>query len=222
VIVLKILSNIAFGNMNIVSLSLAIYGLINIKKLGDLKIFILLPVLSFIDSFSLILLGQILGNKNNFLFFSEYFQIFFLNLELSIIIIFYFNYIFEIKSKLYYIIPSIITIFFLILNYFSGQNIADDYLPVIVVIEALFVNICFGVLFSLKIKQDKLIISQWANEINKGFFLFVNTTAPYYLIINYWDNQQEILATYLNFIGSIGYIILFYHIYKAIKCYQLN
>lgn len=208
--------------MNIVSLSLAIYGLINIKKLGDLKIFILLPVLSFIDSFSLILLGQILGNKNNFLFFSEYFQIFFLNLELSIIIIFYFNYIFEIKSKLYYIIPSIITIFFLILNYFSGQNIADDYLPVIVVIEALFVNICFGVLFSLKIKQDKLIISQWANEINKGFFLFVNTTAPYYLIINYWDNQQEILATYLNFIGSIGYIILFYHIYKAIKCYQLN
>jgi transposase len=79
------------------------------------------------------------------------------------------------------------------------------------------VNIFFGILISYKIKEDGIEISQWENKINNGFFLFINTTTPYYLTINYLDNHQEVATTYLNFIGSFGYIILFYHIYKAKK-----
>jgi hypothetical protein len=101
-------------------------------------------------------------------------------------------------------------------------KISIDYLPAFVIIESLIVNVFFGVLISYKIKNDGLQISQWANEINKGFFLFVNTTAPFYLIINNLGDYQEILLTYLSFIGSFGYLILFYHIYKATKCYLLN
>ena len=208
--------------MNIFSLSLAIYGLINFKKLGDIKIFILIPALSFIDSFSLIFLTQILGQKNSFYIFSEYFQIVFLSLELAIIIIFYLKFILKIKFRFYYALSFTITMLFLSLKHFMALNIAIDYLPAFVIIESLIVNIFFGVLISHKIKENGLIISEWANEINKGFFLFVNTTTPYYLIINYLDNHQEVASTYLNFIGSFGYIILFYHIYKATKCYLLN
>lgn len=205
--------------MSIFSLSLAIYGISNIKKLGNLKIFILLPILSFIDSFSLILLTQILDYKNDFRLFSEYFQLFFLSYELSIIIIFYLKVVLNIENKLFYRLPFILVSILLPIRYFSGQNIINDYLPIFVVIEALIVDISFGFLISKRIKEDKSILTNWENQINKGFFLFVNTTAPYYLVINYIDNYQEAAATSLNFIGSFGYIILFYHVYKAIKCY---
>ncbi|MEY4660698.1 MAG: hypothetical protein RLZZ42_650, partial [Bacteroidota bacterium] len=79
--------------MNITSLLLAIYALMNFKEIGDLKIFIILPILSFIDSFSLILFGYLFDNENAFVIFSEYFQIIFLNYELAIIIFFYLNII---------------------------------------------------------------------------------------------------------------------------------
>ena len=208
--------------MNIFSFSLAIYGFVNFKKLRDLKIFILIPALSFIDSFSLILLTQIFGQKNSFYVFSEYFQIVYLSSELGIIIIFYLKSILRIQFKFYYFISIIITAILLSLRYFLGLNIAIDYLPIFVIIESLIVNIFFGILISHKIKEDGIEISQWANKLNNGFFLFVNTTTPYYLTINYLDNHQEVATTYLNFIGSFGYIILFYHIYKAKKCYLLN
>ena len=174
--------------MNIFSFSLAIYGFINFKKLRDLKIFILIPALSFVDSFSLIFLTQILDQKNSFYVFSEYFQIVYLSSELAIIIIFYLKSILRIQFKFYYFISIIITIILLSLRYFLGLNIAIDYLPIFVVIESLIVNIFFGILISYKIKEDGIEISQWANIINNGLFLFVNTTTPYYLTINYLDN----------------------------------
>jgi len=208
--------------MNITSLLLAIYALMNFKEIGDLKIFIILPILSFIDSFSLILFGYLFDNENAFVIFSEYFQIIFLNYELAIIIFFYLNIILKVKNNSIKIIPIITTSIFILLRYLNGLNISTDYLPIIVIIEALIVNICFGFLVSRKIKDDEIIIKQSSNEINKGLFLFVNTTAPYYLVINYLDNHQEIATKYLNFIGSFGYTILFYHIYKAIKCYRLK
>lgn len=208
--------------MNITSLLLAIYSLINFKKLGNLRIFILLPILSFIDSFSLILFVIVLDQQNTFLTFSEYFQIIFLNTEIAIIIIFYSNIILKIKFKFYYFIPIITTLIFLAIRFFKGINIANDYSFLIVITETLVINFCFGYIISQRFKDDRFVISKWVNEINKGFFLFINTTAPYYIIINNLDTHQEILATYLNFIGSLGYIILFYHIYKAVKCYQLN
>jgi len=208
--------------MNIFSLALAIYSMINIKKLGNLKIFLLLPILSFIDSFSLILLTQILDYKNTFQVFSEYFQIIFLNYELAIIIIFYLKIVLDKKNKLFYSVPIFTSSILLLFRFFSGQNIVNDYLPFFVVIEALIVDICFGVLIYKKIKKEKSILRNWEDQINKGFFLFVNTTAPYYLVINYIDNYQEVAATSLNFIGSFGYIILFYHIFKATKCSPLK
>lgn len=208
--------------MNIISLLLAIYCLMNFKKIGELKIFILLPILSFIDSSSLILIGQILRNQNAFVSFSEYFQIIFLNFELAIITIFYLNIVLKVKNILFNFVPIITSSIFLFLRYFNGLNISTDYLPIIVIIEALIVNICFGFLVARKIKEDELTIKQSNTELNKGLFLFVNTTAPYYIAINYLDNHQEIAVRYLNFIGSFGYIILFYHIYKAIKCSQSN
>lgn len=222
VLILKILSSIANLSMNIFSFSLTIYCFINYKKLGDLRIFILLPALSFVDSFSLIILTQILSQKNSFYIFSEFFQIVYLCIELAIIIFFYLKNILRVQFKFYYFTSIIVIVILLSLRYFLGLNVAIDYLPLFVVIESLIVNIFFGVLISYKIKEDGIEISQWVNEINNGFFLFVNTTTPYYLTINYLDNHQEVATTYLNFIGSFGYIILFYHIYKAKKCYLLN
>ena len=132
------------------------------------------------------------------------------------------NTIFKIKNKLINSVPIITASLLLALRYFSGQNIVDNYLPIFVATEALIVDICFVFLISKKIKEDKTILDISENQINKGFFLFVNTTAPYYLAINYMSNFQKSPATFLNFIGSIGYIILFYHIYKAIKCSLLK
>ena len=208
--------------MNIFSLLLAIYGLINFKKIGDLKVFLLLPILSFIDSFSLILLTNLLDRQTTFLIFSSYFQIIFLVTELAVIIFFYMQIFLRIKSQSFYLIPVITIIILLSVRFFMEINIANDYLPVFVVIESVIINICFGMLIARKFKDDNLKISLWANQINKGLFLFVNTTAPYYLVNNFFDTHQDILNRYLNFIGSLGYIILFYHIYKAKKCYQLK
>lgn len=208
--------------MNIFSLSLAIYGILNIKKLENIKIYILLPILSFIDSFSLILLTQILDYSNYFHVFSEYFQICFLNFELALIIFFYSNFFIKVKPKLFLLLFFISTFILLYVKYYSGKNLVNDYLPLFVIIEALIVDICFGFLILKKTKEDRSILSNFENQLNKGLFLFVNTTAPYYLIINYIDNSQKAATTYLSFIGSIGYIILFYHIYKAIKCFILK
>ena len=208
--------------MNIISLLLAIYGVTNFKKIGDIKIFILLPILSFIDSSSLIIVGQLLRSQNTFIVFSEYFQIIFLNFELSIIIIFYLNIIFKVKNNLLILVPLITSSIFLMLRHLNSLNLSTDYLPIIVIIEALVVNVCFGFLVSRKIQEDEIVIKPSTSELNKGLFLFVNITAPYYLVINYIDNHQEIAGKFLNFIGSFGYIILFYHIFKAIKCYRLK
>jgi hypothetical protein len=141
---------------------------------------------------------------------------------LAIIFIFYLNTIFKLKNNLIYSVPIITASLLLALRYFSGQNIVNNYLPLFVVIEALIVDICFGFLIFKKIENDKSIISISENQINTGFFLFVNTTAPYYLVINYINNFEKSPVTFLNFIGSFGYIILFYHIYKAIKCSLLK
>ena len=157
--------------MNIFSLFLTFYGLKNIQKLGDLKFFIVIPLLSFIDSASLILLTQILNYRNAFYIFSEYFQIIFLSIELATIIIFYLNFFLKIKFKFYYLISVTTTVIFLSLRHFMAVNISIDYLPAFVIIESLIVNVFFGVLVSYKIKNDGLQTSQWANEINKGFFL---------------------------------------------------
>lgn len=221
-IILKFLSNISVWSMNIFSLLLTIYGLKSINKIENLKIFILIPLLSFIDSLSLVFFTQILDRKNLFYNFSEYFQIIYLCTELSLIILFYLRFILKIRFRLYYFISIISITIFLFLKYFTKLNIAVDYLPAFVVIETLIVNIFFGIIFSHRIKEDGIIIEQWQNKLNQGFFLFVNITAPYYLIINYLDHYQNVIATYLNFIGSFGYIILFYHIYKSMKCYQLS
>ena len=222
VIILKFITGIAHPIMNIASLLLAIYGLINIKKFGDLRVFILLPILSFIDSFSLLIFLYIVDQPNTFVTFSEYFQIIFLNSELFIIIIFYSKIFTKVKFKFHYLILIITTLIFLLLRYFRGINIANNYLPIFVVMETLIINISFGKLIIQNAKEERFIISKFTNEINKGFFLFINTTAPYYLIINYLDNHQETLVNYLSFIGNLGYVILFFHIYKAIKCSQLN
>jgi len=208
--------------MNIFSLLLAIYGILNFKKLGNLKIFVLLAILSFVDSFSLILLVRILDYPNTFNIFSEYFQIFFLNYELAIIVIFYLNIGLKIKNKLFYLLPIITTLVLLSVRYVSGQNILDNYLAIFVITEALIIDICFGILIIKKIKVDSSILSDSENHINKGFFLFVNTTAPYYLVINNIYKYEKEAITAFSFIGSFGYLILFYHIYKAVKCSLLK
>lgn len=215
--VLKFITNITHLLMCIAGLVLAIYGFSKQQKQGYMKMFNLIALLSFIDTLSLIVFYLIFKSENIFNVFSDYFQILYLSTELITIAFFYLNIIRKTSNKHFFKSISISAFILVSINYFFDLNVFEEYYSLFVIIEVIIINACFGFILINSFDNEKPFISNPQIEINKGLFIFINITAPYYLVNDYLELHKTILTTYTKFINDIGYIILFIQIYKAYR-----
>jgi hypothetical protein len=117
--------------------------------------------------------------------------------------------------------PKNVLIIFLIIGIMIFYGIYSHNLMLAVTIsELLLVNYFFIKFTILEIKYDFKIYNQFESIINKGLFTFVNFIAPYTVINELTRSSNFQIHIFLNFINDIGYIILFYSLSKAAKCYQ--
>ena len=201
-------------------------GIQLLKKNNPLQLFNFLLAASLIDSFTYLILFIILKKNTFYWNISPILQSFYLFIELTTFTIFYFNYF---KNDLLKKIISLIYVFFLIGTFVSillGKNPFTEHYTFFVIIEILVVNISSIYIFKNVLNGDNLIIKKDIYLISKGIFIFINVTAPYYIISDFLEakfgkekiylNDMSIVEAF-NSINDIGYIILFYFIYKAFK-----
>ena len=173
-----------------------------------------------IDSLVFIFLTIILKNKILFLEIAKYLQSIYKLVE-CIIIFIYFSIILK-NDYLRFIIK--IVIIFLILFFFIsaiyGKNIFEENYLLIIIVQLLIVNACSCLIFIEEINGSNLDLKKSHVILSKGIFIFINFTAPYYIISKYLFKNLFFVHNYLNSINDIGYIIFFISLLKSYKCYQ--
>jgi len=208
--------------MIVISLVALFKGLKIFKKSNLIKLFTLLILLSFIDGLSYFFLIDIFLKEEIFHEISPIIQGLYLYMEFITICIFFTTLSkkkFIKKSlKVTIIIFTIAVLFCLIIQ----NNPFTEFYLIFVITEVVIINICFGMLMIKQIKYDALLINKFEILIGKGFFIFINLTAPYYVISNYLGPKYNQLTQLLNPINDIGYIILFFMFFKAFKWIQIN
>ncbi|MEN9963507.1 MAG: hypothetical protein RL582_602, partial [Bacteroidota bacterium] len=87
----------------------------------------------------------------------------------------------------------------------------------LIIFEFLVINIsALGIFYSLLNKTNNEL-NYGDSILNSGFFIFINVTAPYYLINDsIFFSSEKILDT-LRFINYLGYSIVFITIIKSLK-----
>ena len=188
-----------------------------IKKLKiDDKIYGIfsLSIISIIDSITYIYLVVIKQDKSLFINLSRYTQFVYQFLEIIIILHFYLITESE-KSKLlkFSNLTTIVCSLILILIFLNYSE-KEIYFTVI---ELAIVNF-----FSIRFFFSEFNFNNYKERSFKfilfGLFIFVNFTAPYYIIENKLEINHPLIIQSLNFISDIGYTILFAFINKQIKC----
>lgn len=199
--------------MLISSITSAYFGLRYFKRIKPLRGFLIISILSSIDSLSYLYLAIIKSNKASFIIFSEYTQLIYLAIELYVITDFLIrttkkdNNISYKHSLLTFILPFTLVL----INYLYFHI---DFL--IVILELFIINI-----FSIKYFLNYYNTTDSNRNKNKyliaGLFIFINITAPYYIIQSKIESNAPYIMSYINFINDLGYIILFISIIKEIK-----
>lgn len=188
-----------------------------IKKLKiDDKIYGIfsLSIISIIDSITYIYLVVIKQDKSLFINLSRYTQFVYQFLEIIIILHFYLITESE-KSKLlkFSNLTTIVCSLILILIFLNYSE-KEIYFTVI---ELAIVNF-FSIRFFFSEFNSNNYKERSFKFILFGLFIFVNFTAPYYIIENKLEINHPLIIQSLNFISDIGYTILFAFINKQIKC----
>jgi len=212
--------------VRIVMITTSLFALFNglkiFKKSNLIKLFTLLILLSFLDGLSYFFLVDIFLKEEIFHEISPIIQGSYLYIEFITICIFFTavltNNLIKTALKGIIIIFTISVLFCLIIQ----NNPFTEFYLIFVITEVVIVNICFGMLMIKQIKYDTLRIQKFKILIGKGFFIFINLTAPYYVISDYLGPKYNQLTQLLNPINDIGYIILFFMFFKAFKWTQIN
>jgi hypothetical protein len=197
-------------------------GIKAFKNLGFLKLILILCILSFLDTLSFSIFHE-LGKRNDiFINTAVFTQNVFIITELVSIIIFYSNTSLKPKMSISIFLISTITIaVIMFLKMTNPYRIISIELPILI-FEVIFVNFFSGLFFLKNIEYNKSEFPKEFQIINKGFFIFINLTAPYYLISSLIVNNLSPLILALNFINDISYSILFYQFIKAFRCLQVK
>lgn len=192
------------------------------KKSNLIKIFTLLLLLSSLDGLTYFFLIDIFLREKIFYLVSPIIQGSYLFTEFITICIFFASVLkdtFIKKSLIACIIAFTVAVLFCLLN---QNNPFIEFYLIFIVTEVVVVNICFGILMIKQVKHDGIIIHKYEILMAKGIFIFINLTAPYYVISNYLGPKYNQLTQLLNPINDIGYIILFFMFFKAFKWIQIN
>ena len=172
------------------------------------------------DTLVYVFVSIILKDKILFLEIAKYLQSFYQLVECIVIFIFF---LLILKNDLLRFIIIIVIIFILI--FFSifainGKNIFEEYFLFIVIIQVLVVDICYCLIFITDIKGSNPALKNSHVILTNGIFIFINFTAPYYIISKYLYENLFSVSEYLNIINDVGYIIFFSSLLKSYKCYQ--
>ncbi len=219
---LETISSISRFIMLIAAAIAIVEGIKAFKNLGFLKLILILCILSFLDTLSFSIFHE-LGKRNDiFINTAVFTQNVFIITELVSIIIFYSNTSLKPKMSISIFLISTITIaVIMFLKMTNPYRIISIELPILI-FEVIFVNFFSGLFFLKNIEYNKSEFPKEFQIINKGFFIFINLTAPYYLISSLIVNNLSPLILALNFINDISYSILFYQFIKAFRCLQVK
>ncbi len=196
----------------------AYFGLKFFEKTKPLRGFLILSILSSIDSFSYLYFAIVRSNKESFTILSEHTQLIYLVVEIYVITDFLLkstikdNHISNKYSFLTYTIP-----FTLILINYLFFNV--DFL--IVILELVIINL-FSIKYFLNYYNTTKINRNRNRHLITGLFIFINMTAPYYIIQSNIESNAAYMMSYINFINDLGYTILFISIIKEIKWVTKN
>ena len=219
---LETISSISRFIMLIAAAIAIVEGIKAFKNLGFLKLILILCILSFLDTLSFSIFHE-LGKRNDiFINTAVFTQNVFIITELVSIIIFYSNTSLKPKMSISIFLISTITIaVIMFLKMTNPYRIISIELPILI-FEVIFVNFFSGLFFLKNIEYNKSEFPKEFQIINRGFFIFINLTAPYYLISSLIVNNLSPLILALNFINDISYSILFYQFIKAFRCLQVK
>ena len=130
-----------------------------------------------------------------------------------------------INSKYY---TLVINIFILIVSVsfvsfqLSSVNFFEKNYLTLTILEIIIVNVSACKILIGEINNTNLKYPTSFIILIKGLFIFINFTAPYFVISSYLGSSQNNLTNMLNIINDLGYIIFFISLYKSYKCYQIN
>lgn len=182
-------------------------------KLKKIDIFLPCILLSCVEIILAIYFTGFNNEYKKFADFSSYYHSIYIIIESIIISIFYFRVTSKNTNKSI-IMYLLITIFLslsiaVIFKYFSL------YLG-LVIFEFFMVNVNALSIYFMAIKNNKFNIRTDELIISNGLFIFINFTAPYFIIDQSVDNYSYLLNP-LKFINSIGYCIFCFTNILAIK-----
>lgn len=213
---LSIITSIARIIMFLSSILGLFYGIKYYKRLYELSYFIFLFLFSLLDSITYLVIVTILKKQEIFLSISPIVQGIYLIVEFSIFCIFLIKQLEDEQLKLFIKIILLIVVISAIIFISIGINPFNKYYFYFILIEFLIVNVFCIIIFMKNVSND-LKIQNWNINIVKGLFIFINFTAPYYVISQYINPQKIILLYSLNSINDFGYSILFLYIFNSFR-----
>jgi len=206
--------------MYIISFIVLIKAIKHYKYSYPINLFTWVLILSVIDNFIYIIIVIILKNPSLFFEIIKYSQSFYQSVEYSVVCFFFVKII---KQNIYTKILKLIVLIIAVIAFIfaiNGKNLFETNILVFVILEIIIVNISSSIIFIGEINESNTDIPRSNVILAKGLFVFINFTAPYFLISNFLGENYNYLTKSLNFINDIGYIIFFISLYKSYKCYQ--
>lgn len=188
------------------------------NKIKSIKGFIFLSLLSIADSLSYIYLVIIEKNKTTFYIISEQTQILYHVVEIGVILYFFISKNYDQKV----LIKKHKTLIFALLTLLYLYNILIHSTNTFLILSELIIvnTLCINYFFSTYKKKISQIDTH--KYLINGLFIFINITAPYYILENNIEKTTPFLISYINFINDLGYTILFLSINKEVKWIALK
>ena len=182
-------------------------------KFRKIDIFLPCITLSCIEIILAIYFTGINNDYNQFAEFSQYYHTVYIAIESFIIAVFYFNL--NTTKRIKHIISYVIIAIFLLLCIAVILEFCSLYLG-LVIFEFFLVNVNALSIYFIAIKSNKFEIRNDELIISNGLFIFINFTAPYFIVDQSVEDYNYILNS-LKFINSLGYCIFCFTNILSIK-----
>lgn len=211
--IFRILSTFTLFVYSLLLIYTVYVNLIYSLKTQTIDLFFPCIFLSFVELVLAIYFTGILNYYNEFAEFSKKFHLFFILSETLTVCIFYLRE--TIHNKMDMKIWILLLCLFFITIFLAIFNVTSYYIS-LVLFEFFIINTCSISIYFSAIKNKDFNLKQDKFIINNGLFIFINFTAPYFIIDESIDSNYFILSA-LKFINSIGYCIFFISNILSIK-----
>lgn len=207
------------GILFFIALITTILGLLNLKKIGIYKIFILLTTSAFIQTVFIAIVIRKYNNIENFNLFNSSIN-YYLVFELIILSYFFYKKLIGRPQRLILYVLNGSLIIFLFSTSILNLKLITYYYSEIAAVEAITILINCIFLF-VQILNDEINASLLKSPdfiITSGIFFLFSFTCPFYMIYTKIEYESSILKSCFYMVNYIGYIFFYLSIIKAFKC----